>query len=542
MARSGFKRVARVCAAGLVLVMGLALVAGCGPKVPKLDSERAHTLIVALPGDVNSLDHDKASGLARSMDINVLDWQWIKFDTKDVNGIPVADREQMVPGIVENWSTEALPDGRVKHIFKVRKGATFHSGNPVTAWDLKWAMERRAGLKGDYVHRALGAMYGLPELPDTLLVPDDYTLEVISTQDMPYFWDIWAQRVYFDSKYVKEHAAADDPWGLEICAKEDVGSGPFKVASWTAGVEMVLEPFEGYFGKKPWFDKVVYKIIPDLSARVMMLETGEVDVAMGIPTKEMDQLADAEGVRIISAPSMTQVFITMNANFEPFNDQKVREALSYAFPYQDIMTNVYYGQAQQMNGPIPTGMRGALEQRPFPTDLEKAKQILADAGKSNIEVTLSYCADYPEHEKIGVLFQSNLRDIGVTCNLQQLPVGEFESQARERTIPFAVRSGSGYIWDPAYMIQMWFLSDSTININDYNNPEADQIIKQALAETDADARAALVEEAQDIVVADIPSIYIGQPNFRLAMREDIAGYKHQNTEYLHLWELYREGY
>jgi len=514
--------------------------AGCKGDKSGMSPERAKTLIVALPGDVNSLDHDKNSGLSRTMDINILDWQWIKLGATMVNGQLTADRTQMEAGIVKSWETQKLPDGRVKQIFHLRKGVMFHTGHEVTAHDLAWAMERRMGTKGDYVHIFLGAMYTGAELAASLNIPDPYTLEVTCKQDMPYFWDIWAQRVYFDADYVKSKAAADDPWGLKVVSKEDVGSGPYKVTTWTSGVEMVLERFGDYFGDKPYFDKIIFKVVPDLSARIMMLETAEVDMAMGIPAKEMDALVGKPGIKVVTGAGMTQVFVTIKADVAPFDDVKVRQALSYAFPYDDVLTSVYGGQAQEMNGPVPTGLQGALAQRPFSTDLEKARQLLTEAGKTNLNLTLAYCADYPEHEKIGLLFQASLAKIGVTCQLQQLPVGEFEKQAREKTIPFAVRSGLGYIWDPAYMLQMWFLGESFINIQGYKNPTVDQMIYDMLRETDPAKRAALVTQAQDIIVADVPSIYVAQPNFRQAMRDDIQGYVYQNTEYSHLWELRRD--
>lgn len=522
----------------LVLLVILALLFSFSTLVANASDK---TLIVALPSDVGTMDWHFISGSARSVVVNVLDWQFLGWDTKIVDGQAMVDTSTMVPRIINEWRTEILPDGRAKHIFQLREGEVFHSGNPIRAEDIVWTMERRAGTNKDHLHRSLGGMHTYEELEETITIIDDYTFEVLTKKAMPLFWDLWAQRVYFDKKLALELAEPDDIWAQDVLRVVGAGSGPYKLKEWTPGVEVILERFEDYWGPKPYFETIIFKIVPDISARAMMLRTGAVDIAEGLPSHEISQLQNAPGIQVIRAPSMTQVLIGMNSNHPPLDNQLVRHALSYAFPYEEIIEGIYLGEAQRQFGPVPTGMEGHWAEPYFDTDLAKAKELLSEAGYDDgLELTLYFGDHSPDYEQIGALFQSSLGRIGVKLHLRQLPRGQFETQALNHELPMVIREGLGYIWDPAYNLHTWFDTDSWVAPAKYSNPRVDKLLDMALEEIDADLRNAYVKEAQELIAYDCPVIFVAQPNFVLPVRDNLAGYIYQNTEFNHLWLLRRK--
>jgi len=517
----------------LFLTFGLCLRCQAAEKV----------LVVAQAGDVATLDNQQLLGPSKNLLIHVYDWQWMRFGVASTpEGVLYSTRE-LLPGIIERWETRLNADGTVTYVFHVRPGQVFHSGNPITAEDFKYTLMRRAAFRRDYIHTFLGAMYSIDEnLDQHIRIINTYTFEVDAKRPMPLFWEIWMQRTYYDSKLMREHATDKDPWSKEFAVRGDAGSGPYVIEEWIPGVEIRLRRFDKYWDNPPYFDYIIWRIIPDVSARVLLLKKGEIDVALDLPVREILGLLGDPNIKIISAPSANQLAIPMNAKIPPFDNINLRWALTYAFPYDEVISTVFLGHAQPNYGPIPTGFPGALAERRFKTDLDLARQYLEKAGYSRgLTLELYYDASYSQHEQIGILFKKNLEKIGVNLELRPLPTGQFQTGLRERTLGMFIQEALGWINTPEYYFNMNFNSQSSANSNGYSNPEVDALISLALTEMDDVKRAELNARIQELVLADATWIYICQPNFLLAMRRDLEGYVYQNTELHHFWLLRRTG-
>jgi len=492
-------------------------------------------LVIGQAGDIAVIDNQQSVGPAKNALIQIYDWQWMSWAPKaSVSGALVSS-QKFDPGVIWAWETTEK-GGKTFQRFHVRPGQVHHSGNPITAHDFKYALQRRAAFKRDYLHRFLGSMYKSEFLDEKIKIVDDYTMDVEVKRAMPLYFDLWAQRVYFDSKLMLKNATDDDPWSKKFAAKNDAGAGPYKIEKWSPGVEMVLNRFDKYWGPRPPMDKIIFKVIPDLSSRVLLLKRGEIDVALNLARRETNSLRNDPNIKIVSAPSTNILFIGMNFDQEPFGNKDLRYALSYAFPYDDIIPSLYQGEAQPLNGPIPTTVPGALTKRHYTTDLEKAKKHLDKSGLGNgLELTLTYEVGYPQHKQIGILFAENLKKIGVNLKLQQLPVGQFETGIRKNSLAFFVRESLAWIRTPEYGLLINYQSESSANPTGYSNKSVDPKINEAMLELDAAKRARLTDAAQEIIVEDAPWIWVAQPNFQLAMRKNIIGYIPQNTELHHFW-------
>ena len=502
---------------------------------PNQISAKEKVLVIGQAGDIAVIDNQQSVGPAKNALIQVYDWQWMSWAPKASVTGDLVSSQNFDPGVIWAWET-LEKGGKVFQRFHVRPGQIHHSGNPITANDFKYSLQRRAAFKRDYLHRFLGSMYKSEFLDEKIRIVYDYTMDVEVKRAMPLYFDLWAQRVYYDSKLMLQNATSDDPWSKKFAAKNDAGSGPYKIQKWNPGVEMVLDRFDKYWGPRPPMDKIIFKVVPDLSARVLLLKRGEIEVALNLPRRETNSLRNDPNIKILSAPSTNILFIGMNFDIKPFGNKNLRYALSYAFPYDDIIPSLYQGEAQPLNGPIPTTVPGALSSRPYTTDLEKAKQYLAKAGlNSGLELTLTYEVGYPQHKQIGILFAENLKKIGVNLKLQQLPVGQFETGVRKNSLAFFVRESLAWIRTPEYGLLINYQSESSANPTGYSNASVDPKINAAMLELDANKRARLTDSAQKIIVEDAPWIWIAQPNFQLAMRKNIVGYVPQNTELHHFW-------
>ncbi len=522
----------------LLVVLGMV---GGGLLAAQAAEEKV--LVVCQAGDVAVLDNQQSTGPAKNTLIAIYDWQWFRFGTEvNEDGVAVSTRE-VLPAIVRDWKTDVHADGTCTHTFYLREDGFFHSGNPVTAADLKYAMLRRAALGRDYIHTFFGGMYGYKEDFDShVRVIDSHTLEVDAKQSMPYFWEVWNQRTYFDSVLLQANATADDPWALKFAAKADAGSGPYVLDKWVPGVEVQLSRFDRYWGDRPYFDRIIWSIVPDLASRILLLKSGEVDIAFNIPMKEALSLQSERGVKVVSGPSANQLAIQINANIPPYDNADLRWALTYAFPYDTIVPSIYSSNAQPNYGPVPSGFVGALTERRFNTDLAKARDHLVSAGYANgVALTLNYQVGFPEHEQIGILFKENLKEIGVELELRQLPAGQFQTGTKEQSIGLLIAETLGWFQTAEYYFNLNFNSVSSANYNGYANVEVDALIMPSLTTTDEAERAALNAQMQELILADAAWIYVCQPNFVLAMRDDIEGYVIQNTELHHLWLLSRTG-
>jgi peptide/nickel transport system substrate-binding protein len=508
------------------------------PSQPQELPARSKTLIVAQAGDVSSVDEHQLAGVAKNALIQIYDWQWMRHPTVTLpNGTLVVNTREIVPGIITSWKTEKQANGITIHRLNLRKGALHHSGNPVTAEDFKYAILRNAALGRDTSERNLGGMYSESEgLADSIRIIDPLTLEIRTKKNLPMFFNVFTMRTYFDSKLAKQHSTKEDPWSKDFIGKNDVGSGPYKIERWETGTEMRLKRFKDYWGPPPSIETIVFRTVPDLSARMLLLKNGDVDVALDIPLREMQSLKGDPNVKVTLAPSTTKVAIGMNQAIPPFDKKDLRLALAYAFPYDSIIPAIYQGSAKPLNGPIPTGILGALPERRYKTDLARAKEHLKNAGlDKGLKLTLKWETGRPQFEQMGILFMENLKKIGVELKLQQLPKGQFQAGRRSKNLDFYILDGLAWIATPEFETNLWYFTKGPFNDTNYTNPRVDKLIDSAMSEMNEDRRVKYCQEAQDIILNEMPYIYIAQPDFQLAMRSNVRGYVVQNTEMHHFW-------
>ena len=343
-----------------------------------------------------------------------------------------------------------------------------------------------------------------------------------------------------DPKVVEKYATEDDPWALEHFATNvENASGPYRIASWLPDQEVVFEKRENYWGTERAYDKIIWKIIPSNAERVQLLSAGVIDVAIGLGTEDFAALAGVDGVVVQRFPSKNKAYVGMGNKFAPFDNVLVRQAVSYGIDYDDILTNVYKGEAQRLRGPIPNGSALSIgDQIGYDRDVDRAIELLAEAGYDGSPVTLSIDAAKGEHELIAVRVQSQLAEIGMDVEIEVLTATVFAERKVGKQLQMFVDEGLAWIDDPNYELSLTLESGVFGNYADYSNERVDAIIAGGWAEKDPAARRAMFEEAQRIISEEAPWAFLAQPDYKIALRDNIGGFALYPNEIPRLADLY----
>ena len=295
------------------------------------------------------------------------------------DGTISVDTTKVVPHLAERWEYNS---DMSEWTFYLRKDAKFHSGEPVTAEAIKYTFMRMGKMK-----LAASTVLWLAKVTDQgMEVVDDFTIKFKLSGPNPLLLDYFQMLSLGiqNPKLLEAHgglAAIEAKKVQDWAAKNDTGSGPYRLVSWKPGVEMVFERFEDYWGPKPKTKKIIFKIVSEESTRMMLLERGAVDVVWWIPAKDYDRLSKIANLKVIGRPTIKVNYIDMNRNKAPFDNQLVRQALAYSFPYESVINDVLYGRAIQMTSPVSDGSPShTAEFFHYKQDLEKAKVLLKEAG------------------------------------------------------------------------------------------------------------------------------------------------------------------
>jgi peptide/nickel transport system substrate-binding protein len=529
--RREFLRVSGLSSVGALLALsaiGSTTLAGVTQAAAQSGGEM--TIIKAISGDAQTIDprlnfQPRASEMVANMYDQLVAYKIVQNN----QGQLVADSTQPVPLLAESW--EVSPDG-LDWTFHLRKDAKFHSGNPITAADAKWSFER-----GDQIQKdgwfdmqviALDDRKNGHTVSDAINVIDDNTFTMHVQRRTPYFLQVLSNAgvTIYDSELMKQNATDDDPWAANFLKDHDAGSGPFMLDSIEPGVQIVMNRFDGYFQGPAPASQLLFKVIPSAADRSLLLQNGSVHFAEELTLDTVQQLTNAPQVQVVSYPSTDQLLLMMNTTVGPMQDQKVRQAVSSAVPYDQIAQNVYFGYAQAGGGPIPMGMPTYDQRAPFyTTDMAKAKAALGSSGSPNgFPVTLTIDASRPQWEAAALLIQNALAPMGITVNIDKLAPANFNDQFFTGQLPFFTFQALSWVNDPTYLLQLLWETGSYGNKVNYSDPQLDTLAMQAKTTSDDQARADIFKKIQALMLQDAPAAWLVQPNFVLASSKSVTGY------------------
>ena len=447
---------------------------------------------------------------------------------------PPGSAEVLSPGLATSW--EASPDS-LTWTFHLRQGVKFHDGAPFNAAAVKFSIERTKALD-------TGAAW-IWGAVNSIETPDDATVVLHLDYAVPL--DLVASSGYAAWMISPAVGDKDSAWFNE---GHDAGTGPYMIESYAPGQRLVLTRFADYWGgwKEGQFDKAVLEVVEDPTVRQQKIEAGEADWTYEIAPENLQTLDARPDVKVVVVPAFQNLLGLFNTRKPPLDNPKVRQALSYAFPYDTFLKTAMEGYATQSRGPVPTGMFGydpTLSQYTY--DLDQARSLLAEAGHPDggFEVTMTYATGDTVEEQAGELWKSELGKLGVTLNLQAMA---WEAQwALGKGDPAQAQDVFVMYWWPTYVTPYDFLfnmfhteEETLFNLGYYSNPEFDAAIDHAneLIGADKDQAESMFREAQKMLVDDAAALFFfDQDNIHVA-REDLKGYA-DNPAYPHVVFIYQ---
>jgi len=501
---------------------------------------RQETLLIVSESGPNNLD---IHGVGTNVPGYEVSWncydRLISHEMKTgPNGQPYYDKNKFKPELAEDMNI-----GDMSVTFKLKKKATFQDGAPVTAKDVKWSLDRAVSV-GGFPTFQMGA--GSLTKPEQFVVVDDNTFRVdFARKDRLTVPDLAViVPCVVNSELVKKHATEKDPWGLEFTKQNTAGSGAYKVASWVAGTEVVLERNDAWMGGPlPKTKKIIWRMVPSAGNRRALLERGDADISYDLPNKDFVELKQDGKLAIVSTPYSNGIqYIGMNVKSPPFDNLKVRQAVAYAIPYQKILDAVLFGLAKPMYGAAPDAPTQVAWPQPhkYNTDIAKAKALMAEAGYPNgFETTLSFDLGFAGvNEPLCVLTQESLAQIGIRTTINKIPGANWRTELNKKTLPLYTNVFSGWLDYPEYFyIWCYHGKNSIFNTMSYQSKAMDGFIDGAVtsaANGDTATYDTDVKGFVDTAYADIPRLPLYQPYVNVAMQKNVSGYAywfHRRLDY-----------
>jgi peptide/nickel transport system substrate-binding protein len=512
----------------LSLVLSGALVAACTATDPnssdgagggKADPDAV--MNVALGSDIDLLDpHMFRTDAAYVVTANVYA-PLLRQQFEEVDGA-LQGTDEYEGGLAETW--EVSDDG-LEAVFNLRRDAKFADGTPVTSADVKYTFER-AMLGPGYI-TALLPFVGIDK-PAQIETPDDHTVVLRPSFESPLFERFMTFQVFgaINSKEAEKHATEDDPWATEWMKDNVTSSGAYQVSELARGRESMLEPNPDYWDADDVKNGGVrLRVVPDPDQRVLLLRSGDVDLADSIPPRLISQLEDDPALNVFRLPSSRITYLGMNNKMEPFDDPRVRQAISYAIPYQEIIDKVQHGYASMAKGPVPPAMSSSAGEElwPYETNVEKAKELLAEAGATDISTEFVVRQAIPQDSEAAVFIQDALREIGIEVEIERVSDAVYFERLNEHSLPMFLHDWFSWGEDPFFQMGFLLKSDAFTNYADYSNPEFDALLEKGTFELDPEKREEISRQAQEIAIEEAPWAFLYSADYIVAARKGVTG-------------------
>ena len=483
---------------------------------------RENTLVIATPEPFISMD-PPVGGNGTTTEIN---WQTYEmplqfvFATEQVGGgeALVAQGDATAPSLATGIDVSA--DG-LTFTVHIREGVQFYpSGNVMTSADWLWSFERIIGMEVGF-----GRFFAnIIDLTEPGRVIDDYTYEFTINTPNPMVDPIMAviDIAILDSEVAKANATADDPFAHDYVNRNSIGTGAYYLASFSES-EVILEANPLYWGEAPFFKRLVYRHVPEVSDIVLLLRSGEADVGHPLPQADLNDLATTAGISVLATQTNELDVFWMNTTLPPMDDQNFRKAVQAAIPYDDIIDTVYFGRAgKHDNFFTPTALGYVPGLVPTTQDLDAARTFLAASAYAD-EASFSILIrnDRIKDEDEALLIKDALGEIGIDVEINKTAISAYFSE--QGGSPAVIRSHTPWLDEGLWVGTLFFISASTSNLAQVHKEEVDNA--HAAARTlDAAVRAEAYATMQREFFEETPIAFLARPSQSWAMTDTIQDF------------------
>jgi peptide/nickel transport system substrate-binding protein len=525
----------RMAIAPVIVTLALAVLASaCGRSV-----ENTESTSTASTGVVPEL---AATTPAGSEEVDKITWS-VYRDTNSLDPIYAFDYpENTVVSLLCESLLRQAPDGSIGDglaslddsdptslVFTLKPGVTFWDGNPVTAEDVVYSLERNTDAK-------LGGFYGavFSRVRSITASGDDQVTIALTEPD---YWLIGELAsipgIVLEKSFVESQGSDyGTPNGGAMC------TGPYKLDSWKPGDVLATVRNDSYWNSDvdPLVREIDFKGAPDEASFTSAMQTGDIDGSFAFALSTLDQLQSSDNVTVtLGSGWATDAFIV--SSFDgPLGDARVRQALSMALDRQGIIDTVYKGAAllpHALSNPGTWGYgKDVFEQAyadlpPLTQDIDKAKQLVQDAGATGETITLGMSSELNNIAVEAGAYRSAAEAIGLKAELKSVSAANYinffiDPKAREGVDGFFTTNYGDYA-DPAALLATLVMPDGSQNYSGYKNDEVVDLMNKARGEPDPDARAQDVADAQKLIMQDMPWIPNALPESELITSSNLTG-------------------
>jgi peptide/nickel transport system substrate-binding protein len=423
------------------------------------------------------------------------------------------------PALAASW--DVSKDGR-EYTFHLRKGVKFHNGKEMTAEDVIWSVQ--------YAQDPKNAAYGKDKVQtiQSMTAPDPWTLRV--TLEEPYVAFLDSISTGHDAFPVVPKGSVPSGRGTRL-KEYPPGTGPFVMTDYKPNQVISFKRFDQYWQKGiPYLDGIEFRIISDPTVRFTALRTGDVDIMTKLTYEYALRVKAGEikGVSFGYSEIGGYRALIMNMQNEPFNNLKLRQAVSYAIDKRKIIDGLTFGFGSVYDQKVPKKSRWYVPLKQRKRDLVKARALMKEAGyPDGLKVKSQVSRGWPNSESMQ-LVQSQLREIGLDIELELVDFAK--NQEIKRTGNFQIVPLGGAIYtDPDLAYYQYFHTEegpsAQSNFLRYSNPKVDSLLEQGRKEPDFQKRYQIYKEAVEIIDEDMGQITIGLVPNPFAHRNDVKGFE-----------------
>jgi len=527
------KRQAFLKILGVVVALGL-LVSACAAPAAPTPPEEAPT---PAPGEENVAVYAMVTSFADiDPSISFSDDSVVVSNAYEtlVWYNPPGSEEMLSPRLATSW--ESTEDG-LEWTFNLREGVTFHDGTDFNAEAVKYSVDRT-------MEMAMGASYIWDPVEEVEVV-DEHTVRFNLSYPAPV--DLIAASGYGSWMMSPTCTEAHDSEWLN--EGHDCGSGPYTIESRERGQRLVMTRFDDYWGgwQEGQFHRVVFDIVEEPTVRQQMIEAGEADVTYLLARENYEALDAREDVTVYTNPSFQNLIGLLNHVKPPLDNTLVRQAISYAFPYDDLVTNVMMGAAVQAHGPVPSEMWGSSEElTQYDYDLDKARELLDEAGypDGGFDLLMTHATGDLDEAQVGELWKAELAKLGINLEVRAMSwEPQWELAMSDPTVAqdiFVMYWWPDYVSPYSFLFSMFHCEEEVLFNDGYLcDPEFDEMIDQAneLSGSDRAEAERLFIEAEQRLIDNADAVYFYDVVNEHVLRSDIKGYV-DNPAYPHVVFFY----
>jgi peptide/nickel transport system substrate-binding protein len=428
------------------------------------------------------------------------------------------------PGLARKFS--ATPDGR-SYTFELRQDVEFHDGGLLNAEAVKLSLQR---FLNPQVRVPLRAPFDA-NLVDSITAVDPLTLRISLKDTSRLFLQKLAAT---ELAIVSPQHARDFPDSFN---EEPVGTGPYRFKERRKGESVVLERFERYWGKRPHYPVVQFRIVPEVATRESLLLANQVELVLQPPLSDLPALQKNANLKVLLTPTGRSTFVAMDLTLPggtPLAIKKVRQALNYAIDRDGIIRNVLFGAATPLEAPMASTLVGYARIGGYSYDPNRARQLLVDGGTPHLQLRFAHPTGRSVQEALAAqlaqALAGNLREVGVDTELVGADWASFVA-----AINVPEDKGTTHMhlfnWAPAFLDASQQMTQFTrgqwppqgLATSHYWNPKVELLVSQAARERDDQRRLDQYAEAQHIVWDDAPWIFLWVPSFLIVHSARLKG-------------------